>query len=85
MGYQGQQSVHGFRHVASSRLNQMRHMSIFNDDDIELQQDRVIHGTQNRKIYYEFEPLIQIETRTVMMQFWSDYVEKLPREFDSTV
>ncbi len=79
MGYMGKQSPHGFRHTASYRLNHMRNSSIFTEDDIELQQDRRLAKTGNtqRGTYFEIEAETLIETRTIMMQFWSDYLDSL--------
>jgi integrase len=79
MGYQGKQSPHGFRHTASYRLNSMRHLSTFSEDDVELQQDRRLAKTVStqRGTYFEVTPETLIETRTIMMQFWSDYLDSL--------
>jgi integrase len=79
MGYMGKQSVHGFRHTTSYRLNHMRNLHKFTEDDIELQQDRRLAKTGNtqRGTYFETEAETLIETRTIMMQFWSDYLYSL--------
>ena len=79
MGYMGKQSPHGFRHTASYRLNHMRNSSSFTEDDIELQQGRRLAKTGNtqRGTYFETEAETLIETRTIMMQFWSDYLDSL--------
>ncbi len=59
---------HGFRHTASTLLNEQR----YDSDLIEIQ---LHHGTEGiRGIYNKAE---YIELRKKMMQEWSDYLEKL--------
>lgn len=79
MGYMGVQSIHGFRHTASTRLNHMRTSYNFTEDDIELQQDRRLAKTDKtqRGVYFETDVDTLIETRTTMMQSWSDYLDSL--------
>lgn len=59
---------HGFRHTASTMLNEMG----FDQDAIELQLSHVIGGV--RGVYNKAQKL---SDRSHMMQVWSDYIEKL--------
>jgi integrase len=59
---------HGFRHTASTILNEMG----FDQDAIELQLSHVIGGV--RGVYNKAQKLSE---RSHMMQVWSDYIEKL--------
>ncbi len=68
MGYGGKQVGHGFRAIASTVLNES---GLFRPDVIEAQ---LAHIEENgsRKPYNRAEYL---EERTMMMQWWSDYIE----------
>ncbi len=70
MGYSKEQMVaHGFRSMASTLLNQMR----WNRDWIERQ---LAHEESNSvRAAYNFTDFL--EERTVMMQAWADYLERL--------
>lgn len=69
VGYKGRMTGHGFRAVASTILNETG----FNPDVIERQlahcERNEIRGAYNRAEY--------LGERTRMMQYWSDYLEKL--------
>ena len=67
MGYGGKQVGHGFRAIASTVLNES---GLFRPDVIEAQ---LAHVEENgsRKPYNRAEYL---EERTVMMQWWSEYI-----------
>jgi len=69
MGYHSRMTGHGFRHVASTQLNEMR----FKGDWIEKQ---LAHGDSNkiRAIYNKAQHLPE---RTEMMQTWADYLDGL--------
>lgn len=69
MGYKGRQTAHGFRHIASTLLNEME----FNRDWIERQ---LAHKdpNQTRASYNKAEYLPQ---RAAMMQEWADYLDGL--------
>jgi integrase len=69
MGYKGKMSVHGFRAVASTILNEHN----FRPDVIEKQ---LAHNEQNqvRRAYNRAQ---YVEERREMMQWWSDYLEKI--------
>ena len=61
---------HGFRHTASTLLNELQ---LFSPDAIELQQAHVdkntIRGTYNKAQY--------MQERGKMMQFYADYLDSL--------
>jgi integrase len=70
LGYEGQMCSHGFRTLASTRLNEMRRWSV---DAIEVQlahKDRnTIRGIYNQAAYWN--------ERVEMMQVWADYLDQL--------
>lgn len=70
LGYErGEMTVHGFRSMASTRLNEAQWPS----DIIELQlahvEGNAVRATYNRARY--------LDQRRVMMQWWSDYLDTL--------
>jgi integrase len=68
MGYLSRQTPHGFRHTASTWLNELD----YNKDAIELQLMHVIPGA--RGVYNKAE---KIHKRIPMMQAWADWVDDL--------
>ena len=70
LGYAGRNTIHGFRSVASTVLNES---SKWSPDVIELQ---LAHQESNkvRKAYNRAEHL---DERRKMMEWWSDYIESL--------
>lgn len=64
----GEVNPHGFRHTASTALNELG----FNADEIELQLSHVIQGV--RGVYNKAEKLKQ---RFALMQAWADYLDTL--------
>jgi integrase len=70
LGYKGEICAHGFRSMASTRLNEMRRWSA---DAIEMQlahKDRdTIRGIYNQAAYWD--------ERVEMMQAWADYLDHL--------
>ena len=70
LGYKGRHTIHGFRTIASTVLNESRK---WHPDVIEIQ---LAHQESNkvRKAYNRAEHLIE---RRKMMQWWSDYIESL--------
>ena len=70
LGYAGRNTIHGFRTVASTVLNES---GKWNPDVIELQ---LAHQESNkvRRVYNRAEHL---EERTKMMQWWADYIDSL--------
>lgn len=70
MGYHGKATGHGFRHTASTILNEQE----FNSDAIEMQLAHVpkgVRGTYNHALY--------LSTRRMIMQWWGDYLDGLRR------
>lgn len=69
LGYKDKQTMHGFRHIASTALNEQG----FNGDWVERQ---LAHKdpNQTRKTYNKAEYL---EQRTAMMQAYADYLDSL--------
>lgn len=68
LGYEGRQTPHGFRHIASTLLNEQG----FNADHIEAQLSHVkdgVAGVYNKAMY--------LEQRRVMMQSYADYLDRL--------
>lgn len=69
IGFKGKQTAHGFRHTASTLLNERG----FNSDHIEKQlaheQANKIRGTYNKAEYFS--------DRIKMMQSWSDYIDQI--------
>jgi integrase len=69
MGYHGRATVHGFRALASTALNEMR----FRPDVIERQlaheEGNAVRAAYNRAEY--------LDERRAMMKHWADYVDSL--------
>ena len=68
LGYEGRQTPHGFRHIASMLLDEQG----FNADYIEAQLSHVkdgVAGVYNKAMY--------LEQRRVMMQSYADYLDRL--------
>lgn len=68
LGYEGRQTAHGFRHIASTLLNEHG----FNSDHIEAQLAHVkdgVAGVYNKAKY--------LEQRKVMMQWYADFLDAL--------
>jgi integrase len=68
LGYSGRQTAHGFRHIASTALNEHG----FNADHIEAQLSHVkdgVAGVYNKAMY--------LDQRRVMMQWYADYLDRL--------
>lgn len=68
LGYEGRQTGHGFRHIASTILNERG----FNADHIEAQLSHKAPGV--RGIYNKAQYL---EQRRTMMQWYADHLDKL--------
>lgn len=68
LGYEGRQTSHGFRHIASTLLNEHG----FDENHIEAQLSHVkdgVAGVYNKAQY--------LEQRKTMMQWYADYLDKL--------
>lgn len=73
MGYKDIMTAHGFRHSASTFLNENAHKHGVSSDVIEIQMAHVeknaVKGTYNKAIY--------IEERKRLMRWWSGYIDLL--------
>ena len=70
LGFSKEQfTTHGFRHMASTRLNELG----FKDDVIE----RQLAHTQSNKVKAVYNHAEHLDERIDMMQQWSDYLDKL--------
>jgi integrase len=69
MGYHSKQTVHGFRGIASTVLNESGQ---FNGDWIELQ---LAHGEEN-EVRSAYNSALYLKQRAQMMQWWADFVNQ---------
>jgi integrase len=67
LGYRGRMTGHGFRGLASTILNE----SDFDEAHIELQ----LAHTKRNKVAAAYNHAKYLKQRTVMMQWWADYLE----------
>lgn len=70
MGYEGQQTGHGFRSLASTILNES---GLFRREAIDAQ---LAHVNRN-KVEAAYNRATYIEERRQILQWWSDYLDKL--------
>lgn len=71
MGYEGQQTGHGFRSLASTILNES---GLFRREAIDAQ---LAHVNRN-KVEAAYNRATYLEERRQILQWWSDYLDKLP-------
>jgi integrase len=71
MGYQGRQTGHGFRGIASTIL----HEQGYEHAHIELQ----LAHTQRNSVSASYNHALYLEGRARMMQAWADYLEQTQR------
>ena len=71
MGYQGKQTVHGFRGIFSTILHEKGRKLGYTHDIIETQ---LAHLTGD-KVSRAYNAAEYLETRTEMMQWWADYLD----------
>ena len=72
MGYNGQMTVHGFRHTASTLLHENMHKHGVHSEAIEVQMAHVdgsMRGIYNHAKY--------LEERIRLMNWWSDFIDHL--------
>jgi integrase len=73
LGFSKEQfTTHGFRHMASTRLNELG----FRDDVIE----RQLAHTDSNKVRAVYNHAEHLDDRIDMMQKWSDYLDKLKND-----
>lgn len=71
MGYGGQQTAHGFRHLVSTALNEMGYAPDWIERQLAHGDPDAIRDTYNKAHY--------LEPRRAMMQAWADRLESLHR------
>lgn len=69
IGFKGKQTAHGFRHTASTLLNEMGFKSDHIEKQLAHEQANKIRGTYNKAEY--------LKDRNIMMQAWSDHLEAI--------
>lgn len=69
LGFRGKQTMHGFRHLISTALNEMGY-------DPEWVERQLAHGDPD-KIRGIYNKAVYLEPRRKMMQEWADYLDKL--------
>jgi len=69
MGYGGRMTVHGFRHLASTSLNELGFDGRHIEKQLSHEDKNTIRGTYNKAEY--------LPERAKMMQFWADFVDNL--------
>lgn len=72
LGYGGQQTSHGFRHLVSTALNERGYESDWIERQLAHGDPDEIRGTYNKAIY--------LEPRRKMMQEWADHLDTLRPE-----
>lgn len=77
LGYGKKQTVHGFRHIASTIINEARNGDerLFDGDAVEAQLAHVSGGT--RGVYNKAKYLPE---RRRIMNWWADYLEEIAKE-----
>ena len=73
IGYKGLMVGHGFRHMASTRLEEMG----WSDMAIEMQLSHKVGGVRGK--YKREQYLRALPERREMMQAWADYLDSLRR------
>lgn len=68
MGFHGRMTVHGFRHLASTCLNEMGFDGRWIEKQLSHEDKNTIRGTYNKAEH--------IHERTIMMQEWADFVDR---------
>lgn len=68
LGYEGRQSPHGFRHIASTALREKG----FNRDHVESALAHVVGGVEG-----VYNKAAYLNDRKPMMQWWADYLDRL--------
>ena len=69
LGYRSKQTMHGFRHLISTALNDEGHDADWIERQLAHGDPDKIRGTYNKAAY--------LEPRRAMMQQWADYLDKL--------
>jgi len=72
MGYAGKMTTHGFRHTASTLLNEHSHIHGFGRDIIEIQLAHAIGGVEG-----VYNKAVYLEKRRRLMAWWSEFIDGL--------
>jgi integrase len=72
MGYKDRQNPHGFRHIASTALNNQF------SDKAQVVEASLAHMKKGSKGSYD--KATHLEERVGMMQWWADYIDNLVKE-----
>ncbi len=75
MGYKGRMTGHGFRGIASTILNESRHLTGHDERHIDAQ----LAHRKKSKVKSAYDHSKYLEPRTRMMQDWADYLEEMLR------
>lgn len=67
MGFHGRMTVHGFRHLASTTLNELGYDSRHVEKQLSHEDKNEVRGTYNKALY--------LPARIKMMQEWADFVD----------
>lgn len=74
LGYRGRQSPHGFRHIASTALNEeFPHL------------DQVIESAlahKKRGVKADYDKSTHLENRVYLMQWWADHINYMISEIE---
>lgn len=76
LGYEGRQSPHGFRHIASTTLREKG----FKRDTVESALAHAVGGVEG-----VYNKAAYLEERTAMMQYWADYLNEIANNTGSKV
>lgn len=74
LGWKGIQTFHGFRHTASTMLNEMAFVGDIIEKQLAHEETNKVRGAYNKAQY--------IEQRKEMMQVWSNYLDGLKKGAD---
>lgn len=69
LGFKGVQTFHGFRHTASTMLNEMGYMGDIIEKQLSHEESNKVRGAYNKAQY--------MPQRAVMMQEWANYLDGL--------
>lgn len=78
MGYEGEQTGHGFRGLASTLLNES---GLFREEAIEAQ---LAHKKQD-KVASAYNHAVYLDERRALMQWWSDYLDEQKTKAESAL
>ena len=69
LGYHGRATVHGFRAMASTALNEMSFRADVIEHQLAHEQGNAVRAAYNRAEY--------LNERRAMMKYWADYIDRL--------